>query len=214
MKFNRVKYLFCSIIITMLLSLTMSIGLNAKDYNGNKLKAKYKAFLKNPGNWEQQELLKVLPNKRATIDKHQVLDYIFMNLLPLEELAQQGNPTAMNILFKIIYLTDGAYTSQLNIILGATITSHPEVFLKTLAKNQQLIVKYEMIDSLLGNLGTEFVDELEKSLIELERRYLAIRQTKNVPEKIKSLCLYELSKQIYEDRRYQIEMNGYHEIAK
>ncbi len=211
MKLNIAKS-FSVIMITLLLLITLIIAVNATDYNGSKLKAQYDTFLANPGNHELEKLLQILPNKREKIGDHQVMDYIFMNLEPLEALAWQGNSIAIDVLFKMLYLTDAAYSEQLSIILGLTINDHPREFLNSLTKNYQ-INGIKRLDSLLGNLGEDYVDEFEKQLVELEKRYQKIKQTKNVSEKIKSLCLYELSEQIYETRSYLLEMNGYKKIT-
>jgi hypothetical protein len=204
LKFSKSKYIILVVVAIMVFG-TMSNFVNAKEYDWDKLEITYKNFIANPNCKQQQNLLKVLPDQKIETADSEVLDYILTNLSNLEELAKRGDLAAINILFKLNLLTDGAYSEQISIVLGSVISNHPQEFLYALENNFSTVVR---VDSLLGNLGTEYVDNVEKSVAELERRYGAIKEVDNVPEQMRNLCLYELGRQIFESRRDIIHLNG------
>jgi hypothetical protein len=68
---------------------------------------------------------------------------------------------------------DGNEAEELDVILGNTIKSHPTNFLKTVVKYEG---KIKRLDSLLANLGEEFVDQEKKSLEEIEKRSTALKK--------------------------------------
>ena len=206
MNFNKTKYVILFIVVLAILGI-MSSNVDAEEYNWQKLKTTYKKFIDTPNCIQKQNLLKVLPHEKIEKTNDEVLDYFFSNLSKLEDLAKRGDSTAIDILFKMIYLTDGAYTERLSIVLGSIISNHPQEFLYAVKNNFQ-IVTASGLSSLVGNLGPKYVDKVEKRVIELEKRYGALKEVENVPDQIRDLCLYELGRQIFESRRDIIYLNG------
>lgn len=212
MNFNKTKYAILFIVALAILG-TMSSNVDAKEYDWQKLNTTYDNFIETPSCIQKQNLLKVLPNENVEKTNNKVLDYIFANLSKLEDLAKRGDSTAIDILFKMIYLTDGAYTERLSIVLGSVIPNHPQEFLYAVKNNFQ-IINAPGVSSLVGNLGSEYVDEVEKRVLELEKRYNAIKEVDEAPDQIKNLCLYELGRQIFESRRDIIYLNGNQKMLK
>ena len=201
--FNRLRYIILAMMLVVI-AVIMSTPVNAKEYNWNRLKREYKSFVEAPSYTEKQELLKVLPDKKIETVNDEVLDYIFANLSSLEESAKQGNSTALDILFKLKLLSDGAYAKQISIILGTVIPDHPQEFLYALKDNLSAI----RLGAVVGNLGTEYVDDVPGSIVELEKRYSVLKEVEDAPKDIRDLCLYKLSREIFERRRDIIYLNG------
>lgn len=98
--------------------------------------------------------------------------------------------------FEILLKSDAGDAEDLDIEIGRMIKTHPTNFIKTLQKYE---TKIQRIDSLVGNFGTEFVDQTEKSKAEAEQRIQSLRkaisrsQDKNFI-RLGQLCIENLQK--------------------
>ncbi len=110
--------------------------------------------------------------------------------------VELGKEKYVAIAFNLLPLVDGALSEDLDISLGKSIVRAPQIFLSNLQIHYNNI---ERLDSLLGNLGPEYVDETEKQLIQLRKRLTAIEKVKD-PQltKIKEIVIRELKTQIDE----------------
>ena len=212
LNFNKTKYVIVILAIVMIIGLMNNFAA-AKEYDWDQLEHRYKAFIKNTNCQQQKKLLEVLPTEKVEAIDEEILEYVFRNLSDLKKLAYRGNSNAINSLFRMIYLTDGASTSWIQITLGKTIYNYPQEFLYALEDNFQVVTK-SGLGSLVGNLGAEYVDNAEKSVAELERRYTAIKNIRNVPQEMRNLCLYKLSRQIFEYRKDIIYLNNNQKLLK
>ncbi len=140
--------------------------------------------------------------------KREFVETVFAvdNYNRLESYAQDGQSQAIKILFSLKKYADGAYSSYISITLGSIITSHPAKIINGLARfideNPNNIYN---LGSILGNLGPEYVDNDDKKLKEIEKRYTAISNTEGVSKLIKELCLCKLENKIYRIKISKLE---------
>src|SRR5262245_29073728 len=73
--------------------------------------------------------------------------------------VEAGDSKALERAFKELAVADASKGEDLSIAIGKTITLHPKRFLVYLKKYRAQIVR---LDSLVGNLGEEFVDDFTK----------------------------------------------------
>lgn len=119
---------------------------------------------------------------------------IFSNIEQLDKLVQRGDKDALRLAFKLFTIADGEYAEGLQIEIGKLININPSLFLQELKNHRHLIVS---LDGLVGNLGQDYVDELELEKIEIEKR---IKSLKLITDKdliiIRDECLTELNRQL------------------
>lgn len=110
--------------------------------------------------------------------------------------VELGKQQYVAIAFNLLPLVDGASSEDLDISLGKSITRAPQIFLSNLQVHYN---SRERLDSLIGNLGPEYVDETAKKLTELRKRLTAIEKV-NDPRltKTKEVVIRELKTQIDE----------------
>ena len=89
--------------------------------------------------------------------------------------AESGNLRALNQSFRLLAKSDGAVAEDASIAIGKSIQKNPRNFLLVLKKNKKQI---KNLDSLLGNLGDDYVDDLPKQKAELEARLNAVQSVK------------------------------------
>jgi hypothetical protein len=107
-----------------------------------------------------------------------------------------GKKLPVTLAFDILPFLDGELAENMSISLGQTITKSPEFFLIQLQKHSSSMY---LLGSLIGNLGPEYVDKLEKQILILKQRRAAVRTVINLSlEKIKKLVVKELSQEIKE----------------
>lgn len=108
--------------------------------------------------------------------------------------AEAGNLNALNQAFISATETDGGDAEDIDIAIGNGIRRNPKNFLAALKKNRS---KVPRLDSALGNLGPEFVDDFKKQRVELEKRLAAIQSVKDATLKaVRAECETELKRQI------------------
>jgi hypothetical protein len=89
--------------------------------------------------------------------------------------AATGQRQALRDLFARRPKADGALAEHINIVLGLTIRAHPQLFLEELNMSGQ----QEGLDSLLGDLGPDFVDNFSKQVQELRKRKKALEAVRS-----------------------------------
>lgn len=119
---------------------------------------------------------------------------IFSKIDQLDKLVQQGNRDALRLAFRLLTIADGEYAEGLQIEIGKLIYSNPRLFLQELKNYRRLIVS---IDGLVGNLGPDYVEELELNKKETEKRIKSLKQVvdKDLIE-TRDECLTELDRQL------------------
>jgi hypothetical protein len=90
--------------------------------------------------------------------------------------VEHGNLSALNQAFLLHAKTDAGDAEDIAISIGKSITHHPKNFLTALKKNRTEVPR---LDSVLGNLGPEFVDKMKQRKLELEKRLKAIHSVKD-----------------------------------
>lgn len=135
-------------------------------------------------------LKKILPySSREEIDlemKEKILNYVFENLT-IEYLKEKNE---YDVLFRLLNISDGYQTEILTIELGLELEKNPELFFNDLENNMSALLN---LDSILANLGENYVDEFELQKMELERRLKIIKTTKNIDPLLRRVFINELN---------------------
>lgn len=111
----------------------------------------------------------------------------------LEPFALGGDRYSIRALFALHSRADGAVAECADIVLGCTICKFPRLFLEELEFSRRV----RRIDSLLGNLGPDFVDDYERQRSELMERKAALTSVCSGSLKtVGNLCIEMLDGQI------------------
>jgi hypothetical protein len=96
--------------------------------------------------------------------------------------------------------TDGAVAEDVDVIMGGAIRNHPEAFLVEVARTQRAQCD-SCLESLLGNLGDDFVDRLPEQIEELSKRKTALRTVKVASvQALRDKCVFIIDRQITQIR--------------
>jgi hypothetical protein len=115
-------------------------------------------------------------------------------LLILESRILAGEPNAVRLAFRIRSKLDGALAEGLDISLGRLIRIDAKMFLRELTRAG---VEQQRLDSLVGNLGPEFVDRTEAQALERTQRIKALRGVKDSHLKeARERCIMALKQQL------------------
>ena len=108
----------------------------------------------------------------------------------LEHQVGAGHVESIQLAFKLFSISDGAFTEDLQIMLGKLIRPNPQLFLEELARSGLPNTYY---DGLLGNNGYALVDRLDAQCLEWNYRIEALRTVASSElEKIKQSTLAKL----------------------
>jgi hypothetical protein len=174
---------------------------------GNKLSANEKksvdwvaikeAFLKyvnHPSNQNAVKVISILPEtpinySAPSQEMDEALEYMYQSR-PMEILEHQilsKNREAIRLVFRLRAFADGGFGEGLDIILGKLIKIDPKLFLEELNTVKPIVARY---DSLLGNYGNEYVDNLKASCRETKLRINALKTVKGPSlKKIRNNCI-------------------------
>lgn len=174
----------------------------AKDFviNLNGLSNAFKTYLNDPSDKNAERVINFLP-KTGHVEfsgskrEFEVFDFIYQNLKTVEKQVYARNRLSTRLAFRLMSISDGVFSEELDIILGRLINIDPKLFLKELKLRENEIVRY---DTLLGNTGTEeFVGRPQDECKELKKRIDSLRSVNDKDLlKIRNRCIEELSKQV------------------
>ena len=115
-------------------------------------------------------------------------------------LVENGNEYASDLCFQFYPLFVGYpnYLERFDISLGKLIKKNPKLFLKLLSNHlSKRTTKFFDVESILTNYGDEFVDELEKRILESEERIRSLQEVQEKDyENIKNRCIEVLVRHI------------------
>ena len=120
------------------------------------------------------------------------------DVLALGARVHAGDRIAMRELLSL--KTDGAVAEDVDVIMGGAIRNHPEAFLVEIARTQRAQCD-SCLESLLGNLGDDFVDRFPEQIEDLSKRRTALRTVKVVSvQSLRDKCVFILDRQITQIR--------------
>lgn len=107
-------------------------------------------------------------------------DVIYTNetMLVLEQRVLMKERESVELAFRIKNIADGAFSEDIDVLLGQLIRIDPRLFLSEL---QRANVPLEGISGLVGNLGEDYVDEPEKQCAEIDLRKKALSSVVQMP---------------------------------
>ena len=123
--------------------------------------------------------LHVIPDKSVTFtnsaEENEANDVIYAPgpMSVLEKRVLMKERESVELAFRMRNIADGAFLEDLDITLGKLIKLDPELFLGEL---KQAHVPAQAIGGLVGNLGDEYVDEMERQCEEMTLRKKALQQ--------------------------------------
>lgn len=107
----------------------------------------------------------------------------------LEKKVRAGNRAAVQAAFRLRVRSDGAVAEYGDWVLGSVIQRHPKLFLEEL----QHAGDFRRLDSILGNLGPDYVDRIAAQAIVLKARTESLRKVKDPAlREIRDRCVTEL----------------------
>ncbi len=131
--------------------------------------------------------VELLDNDPKMIDN---LNGIIESVQRLAIRLAHDDPEAIQIMFNLLSISDGAASEAIHIQLGQIIKRNPTLFLELLNKNYSASMH---LDGVVGNLGSDYVDEPDKSAIEIKQRIDAIHSVEDPNlEEIKEKVLRSL----------------------
>lgn len=112
----------------------------------------------------------------------------------LQAQVHAGDRIAMRHLLDLS--ADGAVAEYVSVIMGQAIRNHPDAFLDEVAKNWRAQCE-SCLESLLGNLGDDFVDRFPEQVEELQKRKKALRTVNaSSTQSLRDRCILVLDRQI------------------
>lgn len=138
-------------------------------YDADKLEYEWNIFISNPTEETALKVYNLLPEKGHVRKEDNDLileENIFQNLNILEKQILEENKNSIKLAFRLFTISDGAFTDELNIILGQLIKLNPELFLIELNEYNHLVI----LGGLLCNYGPEYYDSKTNCKMETEER--------------------------------------------
>jgi hypothetical protein len=192
---------FCLFSILIIIAV---VPATAKDsvFDWNALFNAFKIYLSDPSEKNAERVINSLPksghvkfsNSKRELE---IFNFVYENLETVERQVYAKNKLSTRLAFRLMSISDGGFSDDLNIILGRLINIDPLLFLEELKLRENEIVRY---DALLGNTGPELVDRPQDECKELRKRINSLR---SVNEKellnIRNRCIEELKRQIKQD---------------
>jgi len=177
----------------MLLSLTAQNYLVEATYDSEKLSTEWNSYLETPNATTALKVYNQLPSKghifKETSDVA-LEESIYDHLNIVEEQVKQGDANNIQLAFRLFTISDGCFSEWLQEILGQTINTHPELFLTELNTHRHLFTK---VNSLVGNFGEEFADDLDKQITATKRRIKNLKKVENsAVANVKKECILAL----------------------
>lgn len=149
--------------------------------NWHRLDTAWQAYLYYPSCDNALNVYKLLPSSGhidytySQIEKD-VMDSILENITLLERQIYASDTNAIKVAFRLLSISDGAFTEVLCMILGNLIRINPQLFLKELADNPDWMV---ILGSLVGNFGDEYIDKMRARELEVSDRIKALQSVQD-----------------------------------
>ena len=160
-----------------------------------KLNSTWKNFISEPNKKNALMVYDLLPSKghvrKEDFDKI-VVQLIQSNIPILEKQILKGDTNSLKVAFRLFTISDGAFSEELQIIIGELIKINPHLFLKELNIHSHLV----NFEKLLCNCGPKYWKNIDDNIQELIKRKQAIN-TVDDPKlvKIKEKSIFILNKE-------------------
>ncbi len=89
---------------------------------------------------------------------------------------EKSHRDAVKVAFRLYSVSDGHFGEELAIMLGTLIRRNPTLFLQEFKIHRDIVTR---VDALVGNLGPQFVDQLDAQRKEIHRRITALRSVQD-----------------------------------
>ena len=146
------------------------------EINWQKLYVAWQGYINYPSADNAKRVYQLLPNEKYTNrtntneTRRKCIDNIYENINMLETQVISNDRAAVRLAFKLLTISDAAFTESLTSMLGEVISINPKMFLEELKKHNHLINR---LSSVLGNTSDVYVDRLEAYLYEIQERIRA-----------------------------------------
>lgn len=195
----KLSYLLAGLAAVALTMLFLSTGLNGSTVEGDidESLAYLERYLR--GEIASPE---PLLDQLTQIEGGGSFDLDHTHLDQINEMIVSGDEQAMKVAFALSMVTDGALTSQIEIMLGQAIALDAAAFLRIF---DHYLDQLSMPENYILNLGPDYVDELESATTEYERRYMLFREVEHAPEYAQLFSLHILSERISQLREMLLQ---------
>lgn len=164
----------------------LTIALSSQDSKKDlKLAEAWHSFQQTPSSENAFKLYQSLPDnpdsaRNVYLSQQKVLQSIYEDFKVLEYQVLTQDRNSVKVAFRLISLSDGDFTETICIVLGRLIKINPQMFLqelKTEIKTNRKLIK--ILSGLVSNLGEQYINSHDASLIELEARIKALQLIKD-----------------------------------
>lgn len=162
------------------------------------LKFAFRKYVEYPSKENASHVITLLPEKHVrytgTKEEKETLDYIYSwdQLGMLERQVISRNREAVRLAFKLHSIADGAFSEDLDIMLGILVRIDSKLFLEELklAKPDD-----QSLSSSISNYGSVYVDRLKARCYETKSRISALEGVKETSlVELRNKCIGELKK--------------------
>jgi hypothetical protein len=161
------------ILTVLLVSFATLSGQGNTDWK--RVRKAWDRYLAHPTADKAGAVILLLPRQHCTApDK--LFRHIEKSLDKLELWMMNDDSIAVILAFRLYPIADGSFGEKLDIMLGKTISTQPDLFLCELKKVRSTV---QRLDCLVGNFGDDFVDHEDKQLAECKRRIESLRSVRD-----------------------------------
>jgi|WetSurMetagenome_2_1015567.scaffolds.fasta_scaffold81324_2 hypothetical protein len=168
------------------------------DWNG--IREAYENFIKNPSSCTGAKFLAKLPETpilrvKEVDEKLRTYDLIIspINHSLFRRIVLNGNAYAVEAVFRLLNISDGAGTEELLLLLGRVMKEHPRLYLEILDKYKDM-----EFFRLVGGYGVEMNTEplgSKERMVELQNRINSLETVQDVRYRVlRDRCILELRK--------------------
>ncbi len=181
------------------LSYSDSLDLTHIEVDWSRVLIAWREYLNNPSEINGDTLYSLIPRNswfRNDSAYNNAFYIMYSHLYVIDSLVHLQNRMAVKIGFKLFNISDGAFSEDLDQMLGSLICKNPQMFLEELNSRKNITSRF---DALLGNLGEEYRVNKDSEQAELKRRIEALNTVK--PKNLVNLrdrCILELKNQLDE----------------
>lgn len=149
--------------------------------NWSRLSRAFQEYVKNPSPEKAEDAIKLLPisghvKYTGSNAEQEAIETIYSKFQVLERQIKARQKESVRLAFRLMSISDGTMSEDLDIMLGKLIRMDPRLFLQELQRQD---TSEDAIEGLLANLGEDLVDDQKKDCAELKKRNKALQSVKD-----------------------------------
>jgi hypothetical protein len=149
--------------------------------NWKQLKIAFENYVEYPSSENALRVSALLPENHVKLmddkDAKEAREYIWSQLNMLERQVISKDRAAVRLAFRLFCISDGAFTEELDMMLGSLIRIDPVLFLEELKRSKHPVLSN---GGLVANLGVMYVDRYKARCYGIQQRIKSLEAV-NVP---------------------------------